>query len=304
MTPTSLKEFSVESLPMIGAGANGRIYRIDEETIIKVYNPITNPPEKIFREKETARLTFTHGIPTAISFQIVRVKDSYGIIYEKIDGKTLSEVISDHPETLHEYAVKMAQMLKDLHNTHFEKGILPDARLGLHSWADVAEKSGYYPAESISLLREFIDHIPERDTFIHGDFHPANIMLHNDEMFLIDIGDASTGHPVIDLLGTYQIMKLATQRAGGARRYLSSSPELMLDTWDIFVREYFGIQDPEEIRKIEEKLRFYAIARSMAGVTFSDLLPLPVRKELSIQVNESLLAKVDSYLHDDWLLTW
>ncbi len=50
----NLKEYKIDGLPKIGEGVNGSVYRIDDETIIKVYNPLTNPPEKIEREKKSA----------------------------------------------------------------------------------------------------------------------------------------------------------------------------------------------------------------------------------------------------------
>ncbi|MBR6358366.1 MAG: hypothetical protein IKS11_01850, partial [Lachnospiraceae bacterium] len=49
-----MREISTDGLEMIGAGANGRVFRLNEEQIVKVYNPVSNPYEKIEREKEVA----------------------------------------------------------------------------------------------------------------------------------------------------------------------------------------------------------------------------------------------------------
>ena len=65
-----LKEINVDNAELLGAGANGRVYRVDEEQIVKVYNKISNPPEKIRREQESARRAFVHGIPSAIPFEL------------------------------------------------------------------------------------------------------------------------------------------------------------------------------------------------------------------------------------------
>ena len=290
-----LREISVEGLPLIGAGANGRIYRLDKETIVKVYNPITNPPEKIVREKETAKQAFIHGIPSAISFDMVSVGDRYGIVYEMLDTETLGAVINGDIEHTEEYGVRMAKMLKKLHSTEFEEGVLPDARTGLHVWADVAAKSGCYEPETISKLNAFIDSIPPRNTFIHGDFHPANIMVRDGEWLLIDMGDASVGHPIVDLLGSYQIMKLVAERSNGAERYTGLSPENLKRLWKAFVCEYFGTKDEGEIAKIEGILKYYAIIRSLAGVTFSDVLPDEVKKKLTQEVQAAFLSLYDKY---------
>jgi uncharacterized protein (TIGR02172 family) len=290
-----MREVSVEGLPLIGAGANGKVYRLDGETIIKVYNPITNPPEKILGEKQAARQAFIHDIPSAISFDVVRVGDSLGIVYEMIDANTLGVTIREAPEKLEEYAVRMAALLKKLHSTTFEPGTLPDARNGLHAWADVAARSGRYLPETITKLRALIDSIPPQNTFIHGDFHPANIMVSGEEWLLIDMGDASVGHPVIDLLGTYQLMKLAAERGDGAMRYTGIPAHLLSRVWDIFLRTYLGTDDPQALENVEKVLKYYAIIRSLPGVTFSALIPDAARGQVTQQVQAFFLQAYDTF---------
>ena len=56
---------SVEGCEVVGQGANGKVYRIDPDTIVKVYlNPDSLPD--IQRERELARTAFILGVPTAI----------------------------------------------------------------------------------------------------------------------------------------------------------------------------------------------------------------------------------------------
>ena len=61
---------SVEGCEVIGQGANGKVYRIDPDTVVKVYfNPDALP--EIHRERELARTAFILGIPTAIPYDVV-----------------------------------------------------------------------------------------------------------------------------------------------------------------------------------------------------------------------------------------
>ena len=286
----AMPEISVEGLEMIGAGANGRVYRLDEERIVKVYNPVSNPPEKIFREKQVAREAFIQGVPSALSYEMVRVGESYGIVYEMIDAQTLGEVIASHPESLEEHATRMARLLRELHATEFAEGTLPDARDSLHIWVDVAERSGYYGADVIAAAHALVDSIPPANTFIHGDFHPANIMVtDDDEYLLIDMGDASVGDPIIDLMGSYQIMNLVAKRPGGSMRYTGLSSELSLRLWDIFIRAYLGTADEGTIEAYEGKLNFYVLIRSLAGVTFSEVVPEDKRVKATAMLGVALL---------------
>lgn len=286
----AMPEISVEGLEMIGAGANGRVYRLDEERIVKVYNPVSNPPEKILREKQVAREAFIQGIPSALSFEMVRVGDFYGIVYEMIDAQTLGEVMAAQPESLERHATRMAKLLRELHSTEFAEGTLPDARDSLHIWIDVAERSGHYSPDAIAAGHALVDSIPAANTFIHGDFHPANIMVtDDDEYLLIDMGDASVGDPIIDLIGSYQIMNLVAKQPGGSMRYTGLSPELSLRLWDLFIRAYLGTEDVGRIAAYEEKLNFYVLIRSLAGVTFSEVIPEEKRVKATAMLSAALL---------------
>ena len=292
-----LREVSIDGLQQIGAGANGRVYRLNAEQVLKVYNPLTNTPEKIRQEKQAARQALILGIPAAISFDIVRVGSSLGIVYELVDAFTLGETIARSPERADEYAARMASMLKQLHATEFEEGSLPDARLGLHAWVDVSQKSGYYSADIIEKLRALVDSIPARNTFVHGDFHPANIMVtEDDELLLIDMGDASMGDPIIDLLGSYQLMCLVASRPGAAELYTGMSSKLLARVWHVFVRAYYGTEDDQQIAAIEQRLKFYAIIRSMAGITFSSVLTDDQRRALADEITQAFLRGWEVYV--------
>ena len=221
---------------------------------------------------------------------MVRVGDGYGIVYEMIDAHTLGETIALEPERLEEYATRMASLLRELHATEFAPDTLPDARINLHAWVDVAERSGYYADNVIATARKVIDAIPPRNTFIHGDFHPGNIMVTSDDEFLlIDMGDASVGDPIIDLLGSYQIMRIAANHPGGAERYMSLTMEQSNRVWETFMRAYYDISDSEELAAIERKLRYYVILRNMAGVTFSEIVPDNERGAFAEMLSNALM---------------
>ena len=291
-----LKEINVDNAELLGAGANGRVYRVDEERIVKVYNKISNPPEKIKirREPESARRAFVHGVPSAIPFELVRVGDELGMIYELVDAKTLGSVVHNNPEKLREYALSMSALMKKLHSTEMEKDTMPDARMTLRLWADIAAKSDYYTKDDMQRVYDLIDSIPLRNTFIHGDFHPGNIMVQNDELILIDMGDASVGHPVIDLLGTYQLMSLTPKKNPNvAMRYLGMTTEEAVKMWNMFIRDYLGTDDDKAVAELEESLKSYALIRNLGGIVFSDVISDEKRRYFSSVIMKDLLGGIE-----------
>ena len=83
----AFKVVSIEGCEVIGQGANGKVYRIDPETIVKAYINQDSLPD-IKRERELARKAFVMGVPTAISYDVVRLKEGgYGSVFELLQKK-------------------------------------------------------------------------------------------------------------------------------------------------------------------------------------------------------------------------
>ena len=284
-----LRSISVDGLKQIGAGAFGRVYRLDPERVIKVYSPQVNPLEKIELERASARAAFVHDIPCAIPFEVVRVGQEHGIIYELIDAQTLGEAVMANPTQVDAYAERMAQLLRKLHGTHFDDGALPDARGIFQGWVAVAAKSGLYRADTIAELRRVVDELGAADTFVHGDFHPANIMVMPDgELLLIDMGDASVGNPLIDVAGTFHVLRIAALRPGGAERLTGMTQELLDRLWDVFLRTYYDVAADDNARaeELERMLRFAALPRTMGSTARSKLLDDETRRAQAAALEE------------------
>ena len=60
------RKLSTDGCEVIGEGANGKVYRIDEDTVVKVYKN-SDALDEIKNERELARKAFVMGVPTAMS---------------------------------------------------------------------------------------------------------------------------------------------------------------------------------------------------------------------------------------------
>lgn len=72
----ALRQLSVEGLPVIGVGATVKVYRIDRETVVKVFRPEASM-QTIRQENERSKNAFLYGIPTAISYDILTFANDY-----------------------------------------------------------------------------------------------------------------------------------------------------------------------------------------------------------------------------------
>ncbi|MBQ3285015.1 MAG: STAS domain-containing protein [Ruminococcus sp.] len=67
----ALREVSVEGCELLGEGANGKVYRLTKDEMIKVFRPGISL-DVIEQERESSRKAFLFGVPCAISYDTVR----------------------------------------------------------------------------------------------------------------------------------------------------------------------------------------------------------------------------------------
>lgn len=191
------REVSIDGAEIIGQGYAAKIYRLNDDLILKLCNEgITR--ELIEKEKSHAERAFLNGISTAVSYDVVRCGEQFGIVFELVNAKNLAEVFAAEPENFVAIIRREAEFLRRLHRTEFERDVLPAMKEN-YKWHLQRTKNFLSPDE-IQMLCEIVDEIPDRNTFLHGDFHPKNIMVSDGEFVLIDMTDVALGHPIFDLM--------------------------------------------------------------------------------------------------------
>ena len=113
----AFREIDINGKEKIGQGGNGTVYRLDDERIVKVYRKEHNL-EFIEREQQYAKSAFVSGIPSVITFDIVKVGECYGVVFEAMNSDTLSHAIVTEPEKKDEYIMKYVQLAK---NTSYDR---------------------------------------------------------------------------------------------------------------------------------------------------------------------------------------
>jgi len=194
------KVISLEGCEEIGHGSNGTIYRIDQDSVVKVYN---NPDalDDIRREREMAKLALVLGIPTAISYDVVRVGDSYGSVFEMLNARSFAKILRNEPEKMDWCVDEFVKMLRRIHGTLVPPGKLPDMKETVLSWVRFLED--YLPEDAYGKLLGMVEAVPHDDHMLHGDYHIRNLELQNDEVLIIDMDTLSVGHPVFELGSIY-----------------------------------------------------------------------------------------------------
>ena len=190
----------VEGCEVIGQGANGRVYRINDDTVVKEYlNPDSLP--EIQKERELARTALILGIPTAIPYDVVKVGEGYGSVFELLNATSFAKLIIDKPEELDNVVKMSVDLLKLIHSTEVKPGIMPEMKDVALNWAEFLKD--YLPEDYANKLYRLIDEVPQDFHMLHGDYHIKNVMLQNGEVLLIDMDTLCTGHPVFEFASIF-----------------------------------------------------------------------------------------------------
>lgn len=199
------RNISVEGCTVIGKGACGTVYKLDDETIVKVFVDGYSL-EKVEKERDNSRNAFTHGVNTAIPFDIVKVGDNYGLIYEIINADTLKNVMLRERDKLEYYIGIYAEYVKNMHSVCFDGNQYPDMK---KVWTKkINSLEGVLTEEEKTAAKKLISEIPDRKNFNHGDMNLGNLMVENGNAILIDMEDAVLGHPIFDVAFIYYLLKL------------------------------------------------------------------------------------------------
>ena len=245
----ALREISVEGKPILGKGGNGTVYRLDDETIVKVYST-EHSLEVIDRERAYAKAAFIADIPTAIAFDTVKVGDCYGVVYEAMNSDTLGHAIANEPERRDEYIMKYAALAKKLHTTSINDGSVASLKELLKKRANDPILADFCTESEIDTLKDIVDAMAESDTLVHGDLHPDNIMINNGELMLIDMGELTRGLPIYDIASIYRDLMVGSKSdPETTARSIGMEPDLCIEVGQKFLAMYSGISDPEQLEQ-------------------------------------------------------
>lgn len=255
------QRMSVEGCEFIAKGANGAVYRYDDETILKTYFSKDALPE-IKQERENARRAFVLGINTAIPYGIVRVGDGYGTVTELLNAASITELICKNPDDMSEAVKYYVDMLKSIHSVEVGDGEVPDMKETALDWANFI--SAHIPEEQGKKLCDLIKAVPKQNTLMHGDYHANNIMVQNGEPLLIDMDTLCMGHPVFELGSMFNaFIGYAELDHQVTMDFFGYTYEVSEKFWDMALKMYLGTDDEKVCESVAEKAMIIGYTRMM-----------------------------------------
>ena len=282
-----LRSVSIEGCPVVGRGAIGTVYRLDADTIVKVYEQPDCLP-MIENEQRRAKQAFVRGIPTAISYDIVKVGDRYGSVFEMVKADNCNDLIARDPARMDEVIRSYVSLLKTVHAVETLPGELPDAREIYAGYLDdIAE---CLPDQIIGRIRELLGAMPQDLHVVHGDIQMKNVMLSDQEPLLIDMETLCAGNPVFDFAGLWMAYCAFNEAdPGNSREFLGIDLETSYAIYRKVMSLCFG--NGAEAQQKAERIQVLGSVRFLYVLTALHL-GKPELKEIRIRHTRERLERL------------
>lgn len=176
----------------IASGRTAQIFRTGEDRVLKLYETWV-PRGAVESECLAMKLAAAAGLPVPEPGEVADVDGRFGFEMPFIAGQNgMERLYGGAP--IEQEAVRTAKLQAAVHRAP-GKG-LPPTREKL-AWR--IQRCDLLSPPVKKALEDLLDGLPDRTAFLHGDFHPANVIGPPEAPWIVDWVDASCGDPAADV---------------------------------------------------------------------------------------------------------
>lgn len=255
----SMRVLDVTGCEVIGEGSNGIVYRYTDDIIVKVYKN-ADALDDIQRERELARKALVLGVNTAIPYDVVKVGNTYGSVFELLSAKSLSKLIISDPANTDKYLGVFAQMLREIHATEVPGNLLPDIKKVYLGYAEFLKP--YLSAAHYEKLVRMVKEVPDSKHMIHGDYHTNNVHYANGEAILIDMDTLATGDPIFEFASIFLAYRgFNMMDPNASLKFFKINAEDGKKIFEKLLRDYFETEDEKLLAELDDRISLLGLVR-------------------------------------------
>ena len=181
---------------LIANGRTAEVYDRGDGKILKLFYDWA-PHEWVKYEFDIGFLLNSSGVPAPKVYETVNIDGRQGIIYQKVEGKTLLNLIQEKPWKVIGYSRLLARLQSEVHMIS-EKGLVAQNDRFSHAILDSSQILG----KRTGIILDYLTGLKGKCALCHGDLHPDNILVSNDKSVIIDWMNAYFGDPLGDVART------------------------------------------------------------------------------------------------------
>jgi uncharacterized protein (TIGR02172 family) len=186
----------------IGRGRTATIYAWEDNRVLKLFN---QGYDRSMAEREAwvSKRVQEAGLPVPAVYDLVELNGQYGVVYERIDGKSMLNQLQAKPWRGMTLARQLADLHAAVHRTHLDD--FPSHRERM-VWQ--IEHADPMPDPIKIAALDALGKLPDGHAVCHGDFHPDNILMSPRGPVIIDWESVTRGNPLADVARSLLLISL------------------------------------------------------------------------------------------------
>lgn len=227
------------------------VYR-DGDLCIKVFDEDFSKADVLNEALNQARIEET-GLNIPKVKEVMTIDGKWAIVSDYIKGKTLAQLMEEHPEKKDEYIEKLVDLQLEVNSK--ECPLLNKLRDKMQSKISQTQLDATTRYE----LHTRLNAMPKHNKVCHGDFNPSNVIITDDgKAFIIDWSHATQGNASADAARTYLLFWLEGD-IDGAKKYLDTFCKKS-NTAKQYVQKWMPIVAASQSVKGNEKEREFLLS--------------------------------------------
>jgi tRNA A-37 threonylcarbamoyl transferase component Bud32 len=243
-----------ENATLLATGATADVYAWGDTRVLKLFKERTPWHAN---EVSATRAAHRAGLPVpAVIEGLIEVDQREGIVFERVDGPTMTEYLQDQPDYVEDCARQAAAIHAQIHSTEVTE--LPSL-VELFHWS-IPQAD---PLEDVTrqAVLDVLSGLPAGESLCHNDFYPNNIIVSGQGLVVIDWAIGTRCDPLADYARTWLISRMWRDSLE------MSAPEQVQLIWRRFWDAYFSRYG--ELRSVgSEALLPWQIVVAAASLTW------------------------------------
>ncbi|RDU38074.1 aminoglycoside phosphotransferase family protein [Neobacillus piezotolerans] len=182
----------------IAIGNTAEIY-LYQNKIYKVFKDYLPETESIL-ESEKQKYAYSFGLPVPKIIDVTKINGKQAIIMEYIKGRSIGDILSENMEQAEYYMNILVQIHQKIHKVEAEVDSIKPMKEKLSRQIN---STNILSNRHKSVLIQKLNNITFKSRLCHGDYHPFNVIMTDNNATIIDWVDASAGDIRADVYRTY-----------------------------------------------------------------------------------------------------
>ncbi|MGM0641271.1 MAG: phosphotransferase [Thermotogota bacterium] len=191
-------------MDLIGIGRTAEIYDYSENKIVKLF--FENYNENVEKEFKINQLIQNQINNTAKVYEITKNNDRLGIVFDKINGKSLLKIMFENPAYIEKNMDIFFKNQKKINDIEIKNGL----ERYEDEIVELIKRNDFLDKEIINYILKIVHNTEKNNNLCHGDYHPDNLLIQDSEVYVIDWINARIGNPIMDMARTFILLKFGS----------------------------------------------------------------------------------------------